>query len=263
MATASHNNKVPSDSSGLTLQSVRTKVVDEIEDALEREQPDLIEALPGTGKSRGVIEAASRLEVQIAVFTCRGRKEQYLQLQRWCDNFGLSSFILPSAYEDCPTVSGNLGEERAEDTPADSVAAETTESDSAAADSAAAETAEPETAAAEAASTEDVGERDGEEGATEPETLAGHVAAVVGRSTETVRLLDDDATLLADGPASDAVATVESAEPVPATVILDGTLTQALLDVAAQRGVTQVVARETGEFVKRPTAVRIRSPEEF
>jgi hypothetical protein len=79
-------------------------------DALEREQPDLIEALPGTGKSRGVIEAASRSEVQIAVFTCRGREEQYDQYQSWCDDFGLSSFVLPSAYRDCPTVEGNHGE---------------------------------------------------------------------------------------------------------------------------------------------------------
>jgi hypothetical protein len=42
-------------------------------------------------------------------------------------------------------------------------------------------------------------------------------------------------------------------------VVLDGTLEQRLLDVCAQRGVEQVVARSTGEFVKRPASVRVRT----
>jgi hypothetical protein len=42
-------------------------------------------------------------------------------------------------------------------------------------------------------------------------------------------------------------------------VVLDGTLEQRLLDVCAQRGVEQVVARATGEFVKQPASVRIRT----
>jgi hypothetical protein len=118
MATTQSNNKGSSHSSGLTLSTVRDRTVDEIEEALQRNQPDLIEALPGTGKSRGVVEAVSRLDVQIAVFTCRGRTEQYAQFQRWCDKFGLSSFVLPSAYEDCPTVDGDHGQKLEEKTKA-------------------------------------------------------------------------------------------------------------------------------------------------
>lgn len=118
MATTQSNNKGSSHSSGLTLSTVRDRTVDEIEEALQRSQPDLIEALPGTGKSRGVVEAVSRLEVQIAVFTCRGRTEQYAQFQRWCDKFGLSSFVLPSVHEDCPTVDGDHGQKLEEKTKA-------------------------------------------------------------------------------------------------------------------------------------------------
>jgi hypothetical protein len=118
MVTTQSNNKGSSHSSGLTLSTVRDRTVDEIEEALQRSQPDLIEALPGTGKSRGVVEAVSRLEVQITVFTCRGRKEQYKQFQKWCNIFGLSSFVLPSAYEDCPTVDGDHGQKLEEKTKA-------------------------------------------------------------------------------------------------------------------------------------------------
>jgi len=46
---------------------------------------------------------------------------------------------------------------------------------------------------------------------------------------------------------------------VPTAVVVDGELDQRLLDVAAQRGVDQVVAASTGEFVKQPTSVRVRT----
>ena len=50
----------------------------------------------------------------------------------------------------------------------------------------------------------------------------------------------------------------EAAKP-PSAVVLDGELDQRVLDVAAQRGVGQVVAASTGEFVKKPTSVRVRT----
>jgi len=103
-----------------------------------------------------------------------------------------------------------------------------------------------------AAETEDAGE---------PETLRGHVRAVVGGDTGTVRLLDGDSTTLASGPAAEAFDLLEAADPTPTAVVLDGTLSQRVLDVAAQRGVEQVVARELGEFTKRPTGVRLRTAE--
>ena len=46
---------------------------------------------------------------------------------------------------------------------------------------------------------------------------------------------------------------------MPSAIVLDGTLSQRLLDVAAQRGVEQIVARARGEFVKQPVSVRVRT----
>jgi DNA primase len=94
-----------------------------------------------------------------------------------------------------------------------------------------------------------------------PETLPGHVAAVEG--TEQVRLLDDAFQTIAEAAAGDAFDAVADADTVPSTLVLDGTLTQRVLDVAAQRGVEQVVAAGTGSFVKQPTGVRIRSVADF
>jgi len=93
------------------------------------------------------------------------------------------------------------------------------------------------------------------------ETLRGHVAAVEG--TGTVRLLDDDFGLLGEGAAGDAFDVVEGTDAVPAAVVLDGPLTQRVLDVAAQRGVGQVVAASLGDFVKQPVGVRLRTADEL
>jgi len=96
-----------------------------------------------------------------------------------------------------------------------------------------------------------------------PSTVAAHAQAVVTEGTGTVRLLDDEASVLRKGPASEAFALVEAADPVPTVVVLDDTLSQRLLDVAAQRGVGEIVARQRGEFVKQPTAVRVRTIEDL
>jgi DNA primase len=97
----------------------------------------------------------------------------------------------------------------------------------------------------------------------EPETLAGYVHAVIGEDTGEVVLLDSGYGRLAGAPAADAFEAIAECERVPATVVLDGTLNQRVLDVAAQRGVEQVVARETGQFVKRPTSVRVRTADQL
>lgn len=97
----------------------------------------------------------------------------------------------------------------------------------------------------------------------EPETIRDHVTGVVDEETGLARFLDDDAAILAESNAEDAFDLLEGAETVPATVVLDGVLTQRLLDVAAQRGVGQVVAREFGAFTKRPTDVRIRTADQL
>jgi hypothetical protein len=91
----------------------------------------------------------------------------------------------------------------------------------------------------------------------EPESLHGHVRALV--DTDRVRVLDADLATIADGPVEDAFDAIANAESEPMAVVLDGELTQRVLDIAAQRGVEQVIAREEGSFVKQPTSVRVRT----
>jgi len=90
-------------------------------------------------------------------------------------------------------------------------------------------------------------------------TVAAHAQTVVAGATGTVRLLDGDAGVLAEGAADDAFDLLCESDPVPSALVLDDTLSQRLLDVAAQRGVREIVAASEGEFVKQPTAVRVRT----
>jgi DNA primase len=110
----------------------------------------------------------------------------------------------------------------------------------------------------------DARDHDGDEGedtqtGDDPATLAGHVEAVVGADSGLVRLLDDDFATLEDGPVEDAFDLLAGAETTPYAAVLDGELSQRLLDVAAQRGVEQFVAASEGNYVKQPTAVRVRT----
>jgi DNA primase len=96
-----------------------------------------------------------------------------------------------------------------------------------------------------------------------PQTLAGHISAVTGGDTETVRLLDEENGTIAEGPAAQAVELVADAETDPAVVIIDGTVTQGLLDVAAQRTAGRVIGTDTDEFVKRPASVRVQTADQL
>ncbi len=98
---------------------------------------------------------------------------------------------------------------------------------------------------------------------SEPETLRGHVRAVVVDDTGSVRLLDEQFDTLEEGAASDAFDRIKESDPVPSAVVLDDELGQRVLDIAAQRGVAQIVARETESFVKQPTSVRVRTAEQL
>ncbi|ESP88325.1 DNA primase DnaG [Candidatus Halobonum tyrrellensis] len=102
-------------------------------------------------------------------------------------------------------------------------------------------------------------EAEGTDGDGEPATLRGHVRAVVESSTNRARVLDADYAVLAEVPAAGAFDALSAAEydGSPVALVVDGELSQKLLDVAAQRGVEQVVAAREGEFVKRPTSVRV------
>ncbi|WP_058994660.1 DNA primase DnaG [Haloarcula sp. CBA1127] len=111
------------------------------------------------------------------------------------------------------------------------------------------------TAVADAATDEDA--TGGGEEPTIP-SLSDHIEAVIQSHSGTARLVDEDATLLAEDDANAVVSLLASAEAVPKTVVIDADCSQKLLDVAAQRGVDVVVAAGHGEYVKQPTAVQVR-----
>jgi hypothetical protein len=90
-----------------------------------------------------------------------------------------------------------------------------------------------------------------------PRSLREHVREVIDADSGRVRLVDADLVTLAEVDADDAFDAVADVEEVPHVLVLDGELSQRLLDVSAQRGVDHVVAASTGEFVKRPVGVRV------
>ena len=96
-----------------------------------------------------------------------------------------------------------------------------------------------------------------------PESLADHVRAIVGEGTETVRLLDEDLGVIAEASADDAFGAISEADPTPYAIVLDGEFTQRHLDIAAQRGVAHAVVASTGEFVKKPIGVRVRTADQL
>lgn len=94
-----------------------------------------------------------------------------------------------------------------------------------------------------------------------PLTLGDHVHEVVGGGT--VRLLDDDLSVVCESPADRAFEALEDADVAPTAVVVDGTVTQRLLDLAAQRGVASLVGTTAGEFVKQPVGTRVRTDDDF
>ncbi|WP_049997378.1 DNA primase DnaG [Halococcus sediminicola] len=97
----------------------------------------------------------------------------------------------------------------------------------------------------------------------EPATLGAHVREVVNDESDLTRLLDGEFALIAEVPVDETFDAIAEASAVPTAVVTDDELDQRVLDVAAQRGVEQVVARSTGEFVKRPTDVRVRTADQL
>ncbi|MUW14116.1 DNA primase [Halorubrum sp. CBA1125] len=91
----------------------------------------------------------------------------------------------------------------------------------------------------------------------EPRSIEEHVQEVVDAESGRARLLGDDLGVLTEVDAASAFDAVEDAETAPETVVVDGRIDQRLLDVAAQRGVSELLGREVGEFVKRPIGTRV------
>jgi len=96
-----------------------------------------------------------------------------------------------------------------------------------------------------------------------PGTLPAHAAAVVEDETGTARFLAADCTVQREVDAADAASALDAADAAPHAVVVDGPVTQALLDVAAQRGVQRLVGRERGDFTKQPASVRVHTAAEL
>ena len=90
-----------------------------------------------------------------------------------------------------------------------------------------------------------------------PRSVEEHVQEVVDGDSGRARLLDGELGVLTEVEAADAFDAVESADDPPVAVVLDGTVDQRLVDVAAQRGVGKLFARDTGDLVKQPVGTRI------
>ena len=103
------------------------------------------------------------------------------------------------------------------------------------------------------------GRTDAQEAGTseEPTSLREHVGAVIVEGSNRARLLDADCRVIAELPAADVFDGLSRVDETPVALVLDGELSQRVLDVAAQRGVGQVVAGSEGEYVNRPASVRV------
>jgi len=116
----------------------------------------------------------------------------------------------------------------------------------------------------ESASDETVADEETGDGSERtPDTLAGHIEAIIGNDTGNTRLLDGTFGIIADVDAASTFDAIADAEEIPETVVVDGEVSQRILDVTAQRGVGQVVGATTGEFVKQPASVRVRTASEL
>lgn len=98
---------------------------------------------------------------------------------------------------------------------------------------------------------------------TEPSvlTVPEHAESIVG--TDTFRALDEDGAIIEEGPVETAFETGVALDSPPKTLLLDGPITQRVLDLAAQRGITNVIGTERGDFTKQPTDVRLRTIEQL
>jgi DNA primase len=96
-----------------------------------------------------------------------------------------------------------------------------------------------------------------------PRSLAEHVREVVDDGRGTIRLLDGDLATITEASDDDAFDAIADADPAPYAAVFDGEFTQRLLDIAAQRGVDHIVAAATGEFVKKPVGVRLRTADQL
>jgi DNA primase len=115
-----------------------------------------------------------------------------------------------------------------------------------------------------AAVVDDTDADDDENEVTDPApSLREHVRQVIDSESDSVRLLDQSLVALDEVAAGDVFDAVAETNTVPYALVLDDEVTQRLVDLSAQRGVEHIVGRSTGEFVKKPVSVRVRTAEQL
>ncbi len=113
--------------------------------------------------------------------------------------------------------------------------------------------------AAEVSTTESVAQETApEEPAAQP--LSEHIEAVV--ESGTIRLLDANSQVIETGPVESATSIIAEASGRVETIVMDGSVTQKLLDVAAEKDASLFYARSQGDIVKQPASIRVRTVEE-
>ncbi len=101
-----------------------------------------------------------------------------------------------------------------------------------------------------------------EPAANQPATLRSHVSEVIADESETARVLGADFSVLAESDLDGIAAAIDAVDE-PFSLVLDGELSQRLLDIAAQHGIDHIVARSTGEFVKKPVGTRVLTADDL
>ncbi|KAB1193393.1 DNA primase [Haloferax sp. MBLA0076] len=94
-------------------------------------------------------------------------------------------------------------------------------------------------------------------------SLSDHVRETITDGSGLARLLDSELDLLDEVAVEKIYDTLEQTEPAPRLVVVDGEASQKLVDIAAQRGVGDLVARSKGEYVKKPVSVRVRTADQL
>lgn len=82
------------------VKSIRKTLQRVLHEAFETDAPVLIEALPGSGKSYGVVAWAKETESPLTILTAR--HDLYDQYKDFCELHGLEYGRIPSHYRDCP-----------------------------------------------------------------------------------------------------------------------------------------------------------------
>jgi hypothetical protein len=83
-------------------------------DALTSHSPQLVWALPTTGKTTNLPTAIAETGLPTTILTQRGRVEKYDEIKERCMAAGLQPKILPNFFERCPCASGAFGEDLAD-----------------------------------------------------------------------------------------------------------------------------------------------------